>query len=175
MNVEDLTVVVPHKQRVTETEDEPVAIWPLVEAALDKIDADEDTRDAARAAIEQSDGCVALANYLDTQASRTGRTEQRYRAPRLVLAAREAHADGGVDSIYDPEANTLYFEADDDAFAFDVEKDWTVAWADVVDEEIRGYPWTGIENETWALDKLMDYLDVPFDEYLVDDDEGDVL
>ncbi len=44
----------------------------------------------------------------------------------------------------------MYFETDDDEFAFDVEKEWTVDWARVADEEVRGYQWTGIENETWA-------------------------
>lgn len=176
MNVEELAVTIPHKENVTKASKEPVAVWPLVKAALDKAEADESTRDAAQAAMKSSDGCVTLANYLNTQVGRVGKVDERFKVPLLILAAEHAKEDGGVDSIYDPSEGRMYFETDDDEFAFDVEKEWTVDWARVADEEVRGYQWTGIENETWALDKLMTYLDVPIDDYLVDDnDEGHTL
>ncbi len=179
MNAEEITVVVPRKENVVGEEEQSVAVWPLVEAALERLEADDSTREAARAAIETSDGCVVLANFLDSAAqdaeAGAGRPDARYRVPLLVLAAEKAREDDGADSVYDAEAGMLYFETDDDSFAFDVDKDWTVNWPAVADEEIAGYEWTGIENRTWALDKLMDYLDssIDIDDYLVDDDEDE--
>ena len=34
----------------------------------------------------------------------------------------------------------------------------------VADEVITGYEWTGVENQTWALDQLLDYLDSGYSE-----------
>jgi hypothetical protein len=163
MNVEDLTVVVPRKEQAT-VDDEPVDVWPLVEAALDKIDADPTTRDAARAAVETSDGCVVLANYLNSEAKRVHKMDYRFKVPLVVLAAEMAREDGGADSIYDPDEGAIYFETDDAQYSFHVFKDWTVDWEDVADEVLEDYPWSGIENQTWALDQLLRYLD--FGDYL---------
>lgn len=61
VDIENRTVVVPRKEETTKGE-EPVKVWPLVEAALDEINADQPTRQAAEAAMEVSDGCATLAN-----------------------------------------------------------------------------------------------------------------
>jgi hypothetical protein len=158
MNVEDLTVMVPRRDNVTIQED-AVAVWPLVETALDLIEADVTTREAARAALPYSDGCVVLANYLNSEAKRVHRMDYHFKVPLIVLAAQLASEDGGADSIYDPEEGAIYFETDLSQYSFHVFKDWTVAWEKVADEVIRHYQWSGIENQTWALDRLLDYLD----------------
>lgn len=157
MNIEDLTVVVPRRANVT-AEEKPEAVWPLVEAALDKIEADAVTREAARAALTCSDGCVVLANYLNSEAKRQHRMDYRFKVPLIVLAAQLARDDGGCDSVYDPEEGALYFETDDDQYSFHVFKDWTVEWERVADETQKGYPWSGVENQTWAFDQLLTYL-----------------
>ncbi|NBC15829.1 MAG: hypothetical protein GVY18_00785 [Bacteroidetes bacterium] len=164
MNVEDLTVVVPRKEQAT-VDDDAVDVWPLVEAALDKIDADPTTRDAARAAVETSDGCVVLANYLNSEAKRVHKMDYRFKVPLVVLAAEMAREDNGADSIYDPDEGAIYFETDDAQYSFHVFKDWTVDWENVADEVLEGYPWSGVENQTWALDQLLRYLD--FGDYLI--------
>ena len=158
MDIDALTVVVPRKEGAAASE-EPVAVWPLVEAALDKIDADPTTRDAARAALASSDGCAVLANYLNSEAKRVHRMDYRFKVPLVVLAAEMAREDGGADSIYDPEEGAIYFETDDGQYSFHVFKDWTVDWEAVADEVEKGYTWSGIENQTWALDQLLGYLD----------------
>ena len=154
MKAENLTVVVPRKDGVATTE-EPLAIWPFVETALQKIEADTVTYEAARAALETSDGCVVLANYLNSEAKRIHRMDYRFKVPLIVLAAECAREDGGADSIYDAEEGAIYFETDDGQYSFHVFKDWTVDWEAVADEVINGYEWTGIENQTWALDQLL--------------------
>jgi len=52
-------------------------------------------------------------------------------------------------------------------FSFHVYKDWTVDWSGVADEVEHDYEWSGKDNQTWALDWLMDFLDVPTDDYMV--------
>jgi hypothetical protein len=158
MNVEDLTVMVPRKEQVT-IEEKPVPVWPLVEAALNLIEADAATREAARAALPYSDGCVVLANYLNSEAKRTHRMDYHFKVPLIVLAANLAREDGGADSVYDPEEGAIYFETDLSQYSFHVFKDWTVEWEKVADEVIRNYEWSGVENQTWALDWLLEYLD----------------
>jgi len=160
MDVEALTVVIPRKENTT-VEEEAVAVWPRVEAALDLIEAEPVTVEAARAALESSDGCVVLANYLNSEAKRVHKMDYRFKVPLIVLAAEMARDDGGADSIYDPDEGALYFETDEAQYSFHVFKDWTVDWERVADEVIRGYVWTGIENQTWALDRLLTYLDMP--------------
>ena len=158
MPAEDLTVVVPRKEGVT-IKAEPVAVWPLVEAALQRIEADDTTIEAARVALESSDGCVVLANYLNSEAKRLFSMDYQFKVPLIVLAAEMARDDDGADSIYDPDEGAVYFETDEGQYSFHVFKEWTVDWAEVVDEVINGYDWTGIENQTWALDQLLTYLD----------------
>jgi hypothetical protein len=170
MNVEDLTVVVPRKENVTEAE-EPEAVWPLVVAALDKIEADQTTREAAEAAIAYSDGCVVLANYLNSEAKRVHKMDYRFKVPLIVLAAELAREDSGADSIYDPEEGAIYFETDVSQYSFHVFRDWTVDWSAVADESISGYEWSGIENQTWALDQLLQYLDIDTSAYAPEDDD----
>ena len=159
MDVETLTVVVPRRDGTTATEEE-VYVWPLIEAALAKIDADPVTREAAREALKHSDGCVVLANYLNSEAKRVHKMDYRFKVPLLVLAAEQAREDEGADSVYDPEEGALYFETDEGQYSFHTFKDWTVDWATVADEVVRGYGWSGIENQTWALDQLLTYLDL---------------
>ena len=166
MNAEELTVRIPRKERATR-EDEEVRIWPLVEAALDKIGAEEVTYDAARAALESSDGCVVLANYLNSEAKRVHKMDYRFKVPLVVLAALQAREDGGADSFYDPEEGAIYFEVEEDQYSFHVFNDWTVDWEEVADHVQEGYKWSGIEKQTWALDNLLAYLDPPTDEYMV--------
>ncbi len=170
--VESLTVVIPRKDGVSEDE-APVAVWPLVEAALNKIEADETTREAAVAALGSSDGCVVLANYLNSEAKRVHKMDYRFKVPLIVLAAEMAREDGGADSIYDPEEGAIYFETDEGQYSFHVFNDWTVDWSRVADETVKGYEWTGIENQTWALDQLLHYLDVDLDAYAPEDDEDE--
>ncbi|MFQ5568504.1 MAG: hypothetical protein ACE5G0_02450 [Rhodothermales bacterium] len=158
MNLDDLTVVVPRKEGVA-THEEPVAVWPLVEAALQKIEADDVTCEAARIALSSSDGCVVLANYLNSEAKRIHRMDYQFKIPLIVLAAERARDDDGADSIYDKEEGAIYFETDEGQYSFHVFKDWTVDWEAVADEVINGYEWTGVENQTWALDQLLTYLD----------------
>lgn len=157
MEAETLTVVVPRKEGVA-AEKAATEIWPLVERALDCIGADEVTRAAARHALPYSDGCVVLANYLNSEAKRVFKMDYRFKVPLIVLAAELARTDGGADSIYDPDEGALYFETDESQYSFHVFKDWTVDWPAVADEIIPGYEWSGIENQTWALDQLLTYL-----------------
>ena len=175
MNVEEQTVVVPRKEGVA-SDETPVAIWPLVEAALQCIEADHATYDAARAALHFSDGCVVLANYLNSEAKRVHKMDYRFKVPLIVLAAEMARADGGADSVYDAEEGALYFETDEGQYSFHVFKDWTVEWTAVADESISGYEWSGIENQTWALDQLLWYLEEDHSAYLnrqEDEEDGD--
>ena len=165
MNVEAVTVVVPRKEGVAEAE-APVVVWPLVMEALTLIEADPATIEAARIAMASSDGCVVLANYLNSEAKRVHKMDYRFKVPLIVLAAERARTDGGCDSIYDPDEGALYFETDEAQYSFHVFRDWTVDWARVADEVEAGYEWTGIENQTWALDRLLDYLDAQLPEQL---------
>ena len=164
MNLESITVTPPRKEGVL-TQSEPVAVWPLVEAALDLIEAEETTRDAAKLAITCSDGCVVLANYLNSEAKRIHRMVYDFKVPLVVLAAELAREDDRADSIYDPEEGAIYFETDTDQFSFHVYKDWTVDWAAVADEVIKGYEWSGDENQTWALDLLLTYLEIDLEPF----------
>lgn len=165
MNVETLTVVIPRKEGVTEKALSQ-EVWPLVEAALVKIEADETTRDAARAAIQSSDGCVVLANYLNSEAKRVHKMDYRFKVPLIVLATELAQEDDRADAIYDPEEGAIYFETDEGQYSFHVFKDWTVDWESVADEVILGYEWSGVENQTWALDQLLTYVSDSYDSYL---------
>jgi len=172
VDIENRTVVIPRKENTTKDE-KPVTVWPLVESALDAVDADPSTYDAAKAAMERSDGCVTLANYLKSQAEYAPKMDYRFKVPLLVLATELAEEDEGTTSIYDPEEGALFFETDEHEFHFDVYKDWTVNWKEVADRVQKGYQWQGVENEVWALDWLMAYLDVPIDDYLVSGDEDE--
>lgn len=151
------TVVVPRKPGVA-ADEAPVEVWPLVEAALDAIGADEVTREAARHALATSDGCVVLANYLNSEAKRVRRMDYRFKVPLVVLAAELARRDGRADSVYCPSEGCLYFETDEAQFSFHVFRDWTVDWAAVADETVDGYAWSGEEQQAWALDRLLAYL-----------------
>jgi hypothetical protein len=37
----------------------------------------------------------------------------------------------------------------------------------------ESYNWDGVEKQVWALDWLMAYLEVPSDDYMVDDEDED--
>ncbi len=164
MNLDEITVTPPHKEGVI-TKSEPISLWPLIESALDRIEADETTRDAAQKAITCSDGCIVLANYLNSEAKRIHKMDYRFKVPLIVYAAEKARLDDRADSIYDPEEGAVYFETDEDQYSFHVFKDWTVDWENVADEVIKGYEWSGIENQTWALDQLLAYLDVDLERF----------
>lgn len=172
VDIENRTVVIPRKENTTKSE-EPVEVWPLVEAALDKIEADEPTRQAAKAAMEVSDGCATLANFLNSQAKRVHKMDYRFKVPLVVLGAKLAREDGGAETIYDPEEGAIYFETDDHQFSFHVYKDWTVDWESVAQRIEEGYSWDGVEKQVWALDWLMAYLEVPSDDYMVDDEDDE--
>ncbi len=168
MNLESITVTPPRKEGVLTTS-EPITVWPLVEEALELIGAEETTRDAAKVAIQSSDGCVVLANYLNSEAKRVHKMVYDFKVPLICLAAEMAREDGGADSIYDPEEGAIYFETDTEQFSFHVYKDWTIDWAQVADENIKGYEWAGNENQTWALDLLLDYLEVDLEPFKGED------
>ncbi len=174
MTIQERTVNIPRKENTTKN-DEPVKIWPIVQDALDKIEADEPTREAAEASLESSDGCVTLANYLNGQAKRVHKMDYRFKVPLVVLGAQMAREDDGAESIYDPEEGAIYFETDDHQFSFHIDKEWTVDWEQVADRVQTGYDWDGVEKQVWALDWLMAYLEVPMDDYMVggDDEEED--
>jgi hypothetical protein len=172
VDIENETVVIPRKENTTKSED-PIEVWPLVEGALDTIDADPTTRQAAEAAMEVSDGCATLANFLASQEDEVPKMDFRFKVPLLVRGAELGRDDGGAESIYEPEEGVLFFETDDHQFAFPVHEDWTVAWESVADRTQKGYSGDGVEKEVWALDWLMAYLDVPSDDYMVDDDGDD--
>jgi hypothetical protein len=172
VDIESETVVIPRKENTTKSE-EPIEVWPPVEAALDTIDADPTTRQAAEAAMEVSDGCATLANFLASQEDEVPKMDFQFKVPLLVRAATLAREDDGAESIYDPEEGVLFFETDDHQFAFPVHEDWTVDWKRVADRMEEGYSWDGVEKEVWALDWLMAYLDVPSDDYMVDDEDED--
>lgn len=157
-NIDEITVTIPYKDGVAAVQ-KPVAVWPLIDAALRVIGADPTTREAARAALAYSDGCVVLANYLNSEVKRIHEMDYRFKVPLIVLAAQMARDDGGADSIYDPEEGAIYFETDESQYSFHVFKDWTVDWKAVADEVEKGYGWSGFENQTWALDHLLAYLD----------------
>ncbi len=169
MSVEEITVVVPRKENVARAEEE-MAVWPVVQDALDKIGADETTREAARVALAYSDGCVVLANYLNSEAKRVHLMDYRFKVPLLVRAATLARDDDGADSVYCPDEGAIYFETDDAQYSFHVFKDWTVDWEAVADETERGYAWSGVENQTWALDLLLAYLEEDYEQFLGDEE-----
>ncbi|MFP4228091.1 MAG: hypothetical protein ACLFTE_04595 [Salinivenus sp.] len=172
MDIENQTVTIPRKENTTKGEG-PVEVWPLVEMALDSIDADPTTRQAAEAALEVSDGCVTLANFLVSQEEEVPNLDTRFKVPLLVFGAHLGREDDGVESVYDPAEGVLYFETDDHPFSFSVYEDWTVDWAQVADRTQKGYAWDGVETDVWALDWLMAYLDVGADDYMVDSDDDD--
>lgn len=173
MNAEDLTVTIPRKENVTAEAEEATAVWPLVEETLDAIGADDMTYEAARAALQRSDGCVVLATYLQSEAEHAPKADERFKVPLIVLAAEQAREDGEADAIYDPVEEMLYFETDEEDYAFEVRDDWTVDWQSVAEEEVEGYPFVGGEPGPYALDRLMGYLDVGLDEYLIDDEDDE--
>ena len=159
MSLDNITVTPPHREDAISAS-ETVKLWPLVQAALDKVEADETTRDAARQAMTCSDGCVVLANYLNSEAKRIKKMDYSFKVPLIVYAAEQARIDERADSIYDPEEGAIYFETDEDQYSFHVYKDWTVDWEAVADEVIKNYEWSGNENQTWALDLLLAYLEI---------------
>jgi hypothetical protein len=172
VDIENQTVTIPRKENTTKGE-EPIKVWPLVETALDSIDADPTTRQAAEAALEVSDGCATLANFLLSQEEEAPNLDHQFKVPLLVLGATLAREDGGAETVYDPGEGVLYFETDDHPFAFPVYEDWTVDWEQVADRTQKGYAWDGAETDVWALDWLMAYLDVGADDYMVDNDDED--
>ena len=166
VDIETYTLTIPREQDAAD-EPEAVEVWPLVQTALDRIDADPSTRDAARDAMEHGDGCVVLANFLNSEAKRVHEMDYRFKVPLVVMAAELAREDDTATSIYDPDEGCVYFETEVSQFSFHVYKDWTVDWPQVADEVQEGYEWSGEDNQTWALDWLMDFLDVPTDDYMV--------
>jgi hypothetical protein len=120
VDLDDCTVTIPREE---DAADEPasVEVWPLIEAALDKIDADPSTRDAAEAAIEHGDGSVVLANYLNSEAKRVHEMDYRFKVPLVVWAAEQARADDTATSIYDPDEGCVYFETEVSQFSFHVQ------------------------------------------------------
>lgn len=170
MEPEALTVVVPHKDGIGENTG-PVEVWPLVLAALDRIGVDEATRDAAREAMKSSAGLCALGNFLDSEAKRIPKMDYGFKVPVIVAAAQMARTDGLADSFYCPDDGAVYFETDEDQFAFGVQKDWVVDWASVADEVVDSFDWSGEEEQAWALERLLSYLDMDLGPYGGDEEE----
>ena len=164
MNVEEITVTPPLREGVL-SKTETIHIWPLVQDALALLEADEVTRDAALRAVQCSDGCVTLANFLRTEAERTANVDPGFKVPLLVLAAEMAREDDRADSIYDPDEGTIYFETDSDQFAFPVVKDFAIDWTAVADEVIKGYEPNAAEQDIWALASLLSFLELDLDPY----------
>lgn len=156
--MDDVVVSVPRKDGVGGSNAAPLAVWPLINAAFDAIGADEATREAARLAIRSSHGCIVVANYLNSEAKLADKMDYRFKVPLVVLAAQLARNDDGADSVYCPDEGCVYFETDNGQYSFHVFKDWTVDWEAVADETIPGYEWSGEEQQTWALDRLLRYL-----------------
>lgn len=172
VDIENETVAIPRKENTTKSE-EPIEVWPLVEAAFDSIDADPTTREAAREAMEVSDGCATLANFLLSKEEDVPKMDLRFKVPVLVRAAKLGREDDGAETIYDPEEGMLYVETEDHPFAFPVYEEWTVDWTEVADRVEENYYWDGEETAVWALDWLMAYLDIPSDDYMVDNQDED--
>lgn len=156
--MDEIHVIIPRKEGVSGPADQPVAVWPLIEAALKVIGADDITREAARLALRSSDGCAVLGNYLNSEAKRVLKMDYRFKVPLVVLAAQLALEDGSADAIYCPTEGCVYFETDEAQYSFHVFKDWTVDWSAVAHETIEGYEWAGEEQQAWALDRLLTYL-----------------
>jgi hypothetical protein len=174
VNAEETTVTIPRNENVTaESSEDPTPVWPLVEEALDAIEADDMTYEAARAALGRSDGCVVLATYLQSEVEHVPTADNRFKVPLIVLAAQHARDDDGADVIHDPAADALFFEADEEDYAFDVQDDWTVDWERVAEEEVENYTYAGGEHGPYALDRLMGYLDVGVEDYLIDSDDDE--
>lgn len=173
MNAEDLTVTIPRKENITAEAEASVSVWPIVEETLKAIGADDMTYEAARAALGRSDGCVVLATYLQSEVEHAPKADERFKVPLIVLAAQHAETDGGADAIYDPAQGALYFETDDEDYAFEVRDDWTVDWESVASEQVEGYSYAGGEHGPYALDRLMSYLDVDAGDYLIDDEDDE--
>ena len=174
MDSETFAVTIPRKDGYGTTGD-PVPVWPLVEVALDLIGAGESTREAAKEALRSSDGCAVLANYLNSEAKRVHKMDYRFKVPLIVAAAELARQDGGADSVYCPQEGCVYFETDDAQYSFHVHKEWTIDWPEVVDEVVPGYEWSGEEQQTWALERLLGYLDTDVDPYRPDAETGRAL
>ena len=170
IDLNSLSVTPPRKDGVLE-ESNAIKIWPLVETTFDLIEADEFTRDAARIAIRTSDGCVALANYLNSEAKRIHKMDYRFKVPLICLAAEMARKDDRTDSIYDPDEGAVYFETDEHQFSFHILKDWTIDWVSVADEVEKGYEWSGVENQNWALDMLLMYQEIDLKPYQEEPDD----
>ena len=151
----EIIVRIPRKLGVSGPALAETHIGPVLGRALRQINADAHTRDAACAALASSEGCVVLANYLNSEVKRSRRADYRFKVPLLVLAAHHADQDGGVDLVYDPAEGALYAETDDAQYSFHIFKDWTVDWEAVAHETIPHYAWSGIEQQTWALDALL--------------------
>ena len=170
MNIESLYVVIPRKEGI-DTDSDPVTVWPVVESTLKLIQADEVVYDAARIAMASSDGCATLANYLNSEAKKVHKMDYSFKVPLLVLASEMSRTDRFADTIFDPEEGILYIETDEAQFSFHVQKDWTVDWKRVADEISTNYDWSGIENQSWALDQLLAFLEIDLDPFTADEED----
>ncbi len=167
MKVEDLTVTVPQKDGF---DTQTVAIWSRVEEALGTIGAEEIVYDAARSAINSSQGCIVLAKYLVQEGLKIKKFDFGFRAPLLARAYRLTEQDDGADCVYDSENGQVIYETDEHQFGFDVLKDWTVDWRSLTHEVIDDYSMEDIDS-AWTLDILLDHADVPVEAYRRTDDE----
>ncbi|GAB5518120.1 MAG: hypothetical protein RhofKO_03710 [Rhodothermales bacterium] len=151
----DSIVCIPRQPSVSGLALAETHVWPILDRTLRQLNADAVTREAACAALASSEGCIVLANYLNSEVKRSHRADYRFKVPLLVLAAHRADQDDGVDLIYDPAEGALYAETDNAQYSFHIFKDWTVDWEAVAHETIPHYAWSGIEQQTWALDALL--------------------
>jgi len=151
----DLVVQIPQRPGLTHASSAATPVWPILKRTLRQVGADDVTHEAACAALVSSEGCIVLANYLNSAVKRAPVADYRFKVPLLVLAAQHAAEDDGVDLIYDPTEGALYAETDDGQFSFHIYKDWTVDWSAIAHETIPRYEWSGVEQQTWALDALL--------------------
>ena len=172
MHPENLVVDIPRKEGFGESRKE-VQVWPLVEKALETVGADDNVREAALKAAETSDGCCAIANYIEAQQeSRQIKLDVSYRVPLLVAAITLAQDDDGLDSYYCTGDNTLYLEADVGQYVFSLAQHLSTDWAALVDEVVGSYDESDEESRAWALDWLLDYNETDLEAYRPDPDGG---
>ncbi len=162
MDVASLSVFVTYKPDFAKLESTK-KVWPLVETALQQIEAEEITYDAARSALASSHGCAALTNYLQSEGEKIKKMDFSFRAPLICLVAHLASEDQGCDTIYDPEAGVIFVETDEAQYSYPVMKDYQVDWKSIVDEVSEGYE--TVVDEEWALDRLLAYAEIEVDAY----------
>ena len=158
MDVDELTVTIPHSPQSGYGE-ETVRLWPLVQAALGKINPPDVVHAAARSALLSGRGCIVLANYLNGAAKGMDRMDYRFKVPLLVRTAREARRERAAEVIFDPEEGALYFETPAHQYSFHLFTGWSVDWEALADRVEANHLWQGVEEQRLALVRLLTFYD----------------